>query len=174
MLQLYKSLVRPHLEYANQLWAPYLVKHTTAIENVQRRMTRMIPGMSGLDYEERLRSLELPTLAYRRLRGDLIETYKITTDHYIRCITHNLFQLSNTSSTRGHHLKITKQRPRTTKCQNSFFFRVVDSWNALPDNIVQSPTIKTFESRLDKHLNNHAIKYDFRARPSLTRSLNHV
>lgn len=174
MLQLYKSLVRPHLEYANQLWAPYLVKHTTAIENVQRRMTRMIPGMSGLDYEERLRSLELPTLAYRRLRGDLIETYKIITGHYTRSITHNLFQLSDISTTRGHHLKITKQRSRTTKCQNSFFFRVVDSWNALPDHVVNSPTIKSFESRLDIHLRNHDIKYDFRARPSLRRYVNRV
>ena len=76
-LLLYKSLLRPHLEYTNPVWAPYLHKHINSLENVQRRVTRQIPGLSGMMYEERLRKLGLPTLAYPRLRGDLIEVYKI-------------------------------------------------------------------------------------------------
>ena len=82
MITLYRSLVRPHLEYANQVWAPHLIKHITAIENVQRRMTRMIPGMKDLSYEARLKYLKLPSLSYRRLRGDVIEMYKIITHKY--------------------------------------------------------------------------------------------
>ena len=76
-LTLYKSLIRPQLEYANQVWSPRLSKHVTMLENVQRRATQLVPELKELNYEERLRTLKLPTLAYRRLRGDLIEVYKI-------------------------------------------------------------------------------------------------
>ena len=74
-----KTLVRPHLEYANQIWSPHLIKDITAVENFKRRATRMIPHMKELTYEERLIKLRLPTMSYRRLRGDMIEMYKICT-----------------------------------------------------------------------------------------------
>ena len=66
---LFTSIVRPYLEYADPVWNPHLQKHTTAIENVQRRASKLIPGMQDLSYEARLRSVGLPTLAYRRYRG---------------------------------------------------------------------------------------------------------
>jgi hypothetical protein len=56
---LYTALVRPHLEYANQIWAPHLVKHIEAIQNVQRRATKLIPGMVDLSYSDHLRQIEL-------------------------------------------------------------------------------------------------------------------
>ena len=63
MFQLmYKALVRPHLDFANQVWAPFLNKHKTEIENVQRRATKRIQGLSQLTYEERLKRLNLTTL----------------------------------------------------------------------------------------------------------------
>ena len=74
-LLLYKVLVRPHLEYANALWSPYKIKDITAIENVQRRATTLVSSLKNLEYEDRLRKLKLPTLKYRRLRGDMIETH---------------------------------------------------------------------------------------------------
>ena len=67
----FKSLVRSHIEYANQVWSPYLMKYITALENVQCRATKLIPGYKELDYKERLKRLNLPTLSYRRLRGDM-------------------------------------------------------------------------------------------------------
>ena len=63
---LYVSLVRPHLEYANPVWNPYLKKHLDMIENIQRRATKLIPGLSDLSYEDRLRRLKLSSLSHRR------------------------------------------------------------------------------------------------------------
>ena len=67
---LYTSFVRPHLEYAQCVWAPHLLKHVEILEKVQMR------GFGNLDYPERLKRLNLPTLVYRRKRGDVIELYK--------------------------------------------------------------------------------------------------
>ena len=77
-LMLYITLVRPHLEYANSVWNPYKKKHIIALENVQRRATKLILGFKDMTYENRLRRLKLPTLAYRRKRGDMIEAFKLT------------------------------------------------------------------------------------------------
>ena len=73
---LYITFVRPHLEYAQAVWAPHLSKHINMIENVQIRATKLVDGHSWLDYTKRLNKLDLPTLAYRRARGDMIELFK--------------------------------------------------------------------------------------------------
>ena len=109
-LLLYKALVRPHLEYANQVWAPHLKKNITGIENVQRRATKLIPGFKDMFYEERLKHLKLPTLAYRRTRGDMIEMFKILTGKYDSHVT-NFIQL-NTNNTKGHQYKVNKINAR--------------------------------------------------------------
>ena len=104
-LMLYKSLVRPHLEYANPVWSPYLKKHITAIENVQRRATKRIPGFKNKPYEERLKELNLPTLAYRRYRGDMIELFKIIKGFYDENVTEGMIPMYE-SKTRGRTEKI--------------------------------------------------------------------
>ena len=81
MLAIYKSLIRPHLEYCVQLWNPSAAHGSWRIvlelEAVQRRFTRLIEGIGTLPYSNRLETLNLTTLAERRIRGDLIETFKI-------------------------------------------------------------------------------------------------
>ena len=78
-LPLYICLVRSHFDYAVSVWDPYKVKHITDIEleDVQRRATKLIPEIKKICYPERLKKLNLPTLAYRRIRGQMIEVYKI-------------------------------------------------------------------------------------------------
>ena len=75
--KLYKSLVRPHLEYANAVWYPTLKRQSITMERVQRRATKLVRKCNNLSYLERLKYLGLHSLHGRRLRGDLIQTYTI-------------------------------------------------------------------------------------------------
>ena len=74
-LTLYKSLERSHLEYASNIWSPYKKGLIESIEKVQRRATKIMPNLKYLPYEDRLKAFKLPTLIYRRFRGDMLETY---------------------------------------------------------------------------------------------------
>ena len=159
---LFKSLVRPHLEYACSVWNPYKLKDIEAIENVQRRATKMLPDMKDLTYEERLRKLKLPSLRYRRLRGDMVETYKIVSGIYDKRVTKDLLptHTSTQHQTRGHSRKLAKNRSRLDIRKHYFTNKVVEDWNSLPDSVVTAKNVKIFENRLDKLWKDHPMMYD--------------
>ena len=73
----YRALVRPHLEYGNEIRSPYLKRQSVTVERIQRRATRLISTFTDLIYTERLNELDLSPLKYRRFRGDFIQVYKI-------------------------------------------------------------------------------------------------
>ena len=145
-LALYKTMVRPHLEYASAVWAPRYKKDQIAIENVQRRATRMVRELAGLSYIERNRKCGLPTLEYRRQRADMIQVFKFV--HKLDFVSADLFDIRDTR--RGHKYKFFKRRFRTSARQNVFSNRVVDTWNSLPEYVVDAPSIDSFKRRINK------------------------
>jgi hypothetical protein len=157
--QLFTAIVRPHLEYANAIWNPHQMKQINAVENVQRRATKMVPGLSDLSYEQRLRSLQLPTLAYRRYRGDMIEMFKLTHGIYDQQVSQDFLCLQP-SRARGHPYNVYKQGCRLNVRKYSFRFRVTDQWNNLPEHVVTADSLNQFKSRLDKLWKGTAVYYD--------------
>ena len=160
--KLFSAHVRSHLEYAVQFWCPYLRKHINQVESVQRRATKYIPGLKDLSYKERLIELDMPTLAYRRLRGSMIETYKLL-NIYDKDVTAEL--QTRETSTRGHNQKIfVKAARKHHPKHHSFHQRIANPWNSLPADVVNSPTLNTFKNRLDRHWSNLPLKFDHEAR----------
>ncbi len=106
-LLLYKGLIHPKLEYVSSVWAPRLVRDIEVIESVQRRATKLIPGLEDLSYEERLRWLDLPSLVFRRIRGDMIQVYKYLHGEYNVDADKMLPRKENTM-TRGNSLVLIK------------------------------------------------------------------
>jgi len=78
-IMLYKNIVRSHLDYCSSVWSPYMKKDIEALVKVQKTATKILPQLKHMNYSDRLNACKLPTLHYRRIRGDMIETYKIFT-----------------------------------------------------------------------------------------------
>ena len=149
MVPLFKTLVRPHLEYAQAVWSPYKRKYINQIESVQRHFTKYIIGMYNLSYEDRMKSLQLPSLEFRRLRGDLIETYKICHNLYDPVTTNTLLKF-NVSNTRSHNFKLLKPRVNSTQFLQFFTNRVINVWNNLPQDTVNAGSVNIFKNCVDK------------------------
>ena len=151
---LYTTFVRPHLEYSASAWSPYLKKDISIIERVQRRATKIVPSIKGLPYDKRLIALNLTSLETRRLRGDLIQYFKL--DRGINMINWhkpNPQIPALSQSLRGNHHKIRRQK--TNNClQREHFFtnRIVLYWNDLPESVIESASVNQFKNRLDNHI----------------------
>ena len=158
---LYKTMVRSHLEYAAPVWSPHTWKLAEELEKVQRRATKRIPSLANLEYEERLRQLKLPTLVYRRLRGDMINVYKYLNKIYDTETC--LLPQEKNDRTRGHQKKLRKQHTNTNPRHFFFTQRVAEWWNKLPQEVVSAPSVNTFKNRLDRHFDSHPMKHDYKA-----------
>ena len=108
---LYTSMVRMHLEYCAVVWSPYLTKYIDQLEQVQIRATKMVPGLRDKSYPERLKLLNLPTLTYRRMRGDMVTVYKIMNNIYHEECCPNLPTIESATGRPGRHLMQLYQTP---------------------------------------------------------------
>ena len=145
----YRSLVRHNLEYCCQVWAPKARhgnwKTILDIEAVQRTFTRVIDGMADCNYKQRLEKLNMTTLLERRMRGDMIETFKILNGF------NNYGSQFFKQSDRTNNLIY-----RTSKLSNTDFFseRVLQYWNKLPEHVKDKNSVNGFKNGLDKFREN--------------------
>ena len=167
---IYKSMVRSHLEYGNCVWSPTRIMDIEKLERVQKRATKMIFFDKQIGYEERLKSLNLPTLKYRRARGDMIETYKIITEKYESKSANVVFIMNKNTFTRGNRFKLFPSNNYNKIRDNFFTNRVINVWNSLPDNVVCAKTTNAFKNLLDKFWSNQEFKFNWRAEVSGTGS----
>ena len=149
MIRLYKSLVRPILEYCIPAWSPQYIKDKKLLERIQRRFTKMIPAIQSLSYEERLSKTGLWSLEHRRVRADLIEVFKIIQGLSPVAFS-TFFERSHNLHTRGHVLKLHKRRVHTELRQHFFTERVINIWNMLDEETVAVNTVNSFKGKLQK------------------------
>jgi len=148
MLILYKTLVRPIVDYCIPVWRPNAKKDVKKLEKIQKRFTKMIDGCKKLSYEQRLNKLKLTSLEDRHYRADMIQVFKILNEN-CNIFTEHFLELSDRAG-RRNSLKLFKRRNKLDIAKYSFTSRVVDRWNELPDVVVLSEDVNAFKSNFDK------------------------
>ena len=148
-IQLYKQYVRPHLEFAITAWSPWTQADIQTLEKVQQRAVKMVSGLRGSTYEERLQELQLLSLADRRTQYDLIQTFKIikgiddvNVNIWFKLVGENPARVTRNTS---HPLNICANNPRCEIRKNFFSNRVVQNWNALPNEVKDSFSVSSFK-----------------------------
>lgn len=153
LLNLFKTYVRPLLEYNTCSWSPYLDYNVTDLENIQKQFTRKICtrcNISFSSYEDRLEKLCLESLQERRIKTDLTFLYKII-HNYVDINFNTFFQINTFSghNLRRHKFHIERNKiPNSQPLSNFFTYRVIKHWNDLPGDIVNAITLESFKSRL--------------------------
>ena len=121
---------------------------TLIVSKLYRRFTNLIPGLTDLSYQDRLKHLKLTSLANRRRRGDIIQCFKIIKG--LDDIPCERFFTSAESRTRCHCYKLIKPRCETSFRLRSFSQRVITDCNSLPYDVVTAQTLNSFKNRVDK------------------------
>jgi hypothetical protein len=152
--------VRPHLEYCVSVWNPHLKHLVDQIENVQRRATKLLPKMKNLSYNERLSALKLPSLYHRRIRGDLINTFKYC-NGLINSNSPSFRVVDHAYTTRSSNKKLFKPRFKTSVRQHFFSCRVINRWNELPEHVTNVSSVNAFKNAVDTFYGESQYVYPF-------------
>ena len=125
--------------------------------SITTTMQMLYTQIQHLSYSDRSRYLGLPSLQYRRLRSDMVETFRIINN--IDKVNSNTIFPKNENTTRGHKHKIYKRQCRTNIRKYIFSQRVVDTWNSLPAKVIESNTVNGFKNQLNLHWKDLEIKF---------------
>jgi hypothetical protein len=158
IIRIYKTLIRPNLEYASSVWCPSRHDLIEMLERIQRKVTKLLNEFrcTTISYSDRLKTLQLPTLQWRRNYLDLLQVHQIL--HGDLSIRKQLFQYVSEISDaalRRHKLSIYKGCFHSSIYKNHFVNRVIDQWNSLPDVILDISNFKVFKKTLKNFLLEH-------------------
>ena len=155
---LYKTLVRPILEYASPVWSPHLAKDIHEIEKLQRRASRIALGQrrQEMAYEDRCKILKWNSLERRREFLSLVECYKVVLN--LNGLNFSeYFKTCGSTKTRSNYQYKMQTKLENLNCYKySFFVKILKFWNDLPSNVVNChdcPNINKCKLRLKNHLN---------------------
>jgi hypothetical protein len=141
--QLYLSLVRPHLEYACQVWDPYLVKDKKAIENVQKFALKVVTSRWDSSYDELLELVELKPLEERRVELKLGLLFKII--HNLCFFPDGSLNYHHGRSGRiSHSQQLAIPFAHTNSYFYSFFPHTFSSWNMLDESCISTSSYTSF------------------------------
>ena len=150
----FKSYVRPLLEYNCTAWNSSKISEINQVEKVQKRFTRRLLQKLNIpfsNYADRLKILNIESLRLRRLHFDLIILYKIINKHIDLDIDKFFKPLKSKYNLRHHKFALCKQPlPKTCVLSESFKYRIVDVWNSLPNDIVESPSVAIFKYKIKR------------------------
>ena len=163
LVPLYKTFVRPKLEHAVAAWSPWAAGDREVIENVQKRMVRIISNKRGKTYEERLENVGLTTLTERRARGDMIEVFR-TMKGFNKVDKKEWFHIRDPETARATRSTVSvsdngseqrsdvlfKECVRLETRKHFFTVRVIQEWNDLPDGVRNQKTINSFKNHYDE------------------------
>jgi len=155
-LKLYKTYIRPKLEFAVSVWNPFLIKDVKALEGVQHRATKIAQSMKGHNYEERCDIYDLTSLETRRIRGDMIQFYKFEKD----IDTVNWLKAPYRAPARGMNNReyLRSESVHCSSARRNFFNnRVVESWNGLPEETIHAESVDRFKAAIDTHIRTNDI-----------------
>ena len=139
MTTIFKTHIRPILEFGSPVWHTGYLGDMKLLESVQRRWTKQVDGLQDYSYAQRLRHLNL--YSGRLIRADLIKYWKILHGHS-PIVPTDLFTMSPATNTRGHKFKLLKPHA-SLDCRRKFFsVRGIDAWNSLPESIFCSSQYK--------------------------------
>ena len=152
---IYPTFVRPHLEFASATWPVIKKCHIKILEAVQRRATRTYE-LKNNDYEKRLESLGWMPIKARRLRGDLIQTYRLYHGMDKASLSVRFFtgatiseNINTRSAASGAHITCEPASKCTTR-HNFLLNRVSSHWNKLPPEVIRAKDLTSFKIGIDK------------------------
>ena len=146
-MKAFNVFVRPTLDYCSNLWSPYRKSEIDLIESVQRRFTKCLKGMKGLQYSDRLKYLAIESLELWRLKADLYMYYKIITGLVDLPIEEFFVFKKGVTRNNGASIYINKYHANAER----YYFknRHINAWNSLPTSVVSSMSLNAFKRSLE-------------------------
>ena len=161
LVPIYKTFVRPKLEFAVAAWNPWLEMDKKALEKVQERLIRLLSDAKGKTYEEKLEDVGLTTLTERRERGDAIEAFK-TLNGFNQVDKNNWFDIEtekrrptrrNVVITQDGEIRkknvLKVETARLDVRKNFFTIRAANVWNKIPVEVREKNTVNGFKASYD-------------------------
>ena len=152
VMLLYKTYIRPLLEYSCSLWSPHEIKNISALEAIQRSVTARIEGLENLNYHERLQQLNLYSLQRRRERYDIIHIWKIQQEIIPNDLNLTFYNTPRKGWKCRRNIIQNRKIALQTIRYNSFTYRAAALFNIIPKDVKNSVSLPVFKNRLDNFL----------------------